>query len=70
MYDADGDQVDTEDEDHPNNSYDDNIKSDNDDGAGIFSISREDYDTLADEHKEERTLSEVRTRRTEDNNVS
>ena len=73
-YDADVDQVDIEEEDHLNNSNDSIIESDDDDDAGIFSIandySSEDDDTLAGEHKEERTLSAVRTRRTEQNNVS
>ena len=74
MYDADVDQVDIEEEDHLNNSDDAIIESDHDDDAGIFSIdndsSREADGTLADEQKEEMTLSAVRTRRTGQNNVT
>ena len=68
-YDADVDQVDIEEDDHLNNSDNAIIDSDNDDeDAGIFSIANdylsEDDDTLADQQKEESTLSAVCTRRT------
>ena len=49
-------------------------KSDDEDDAIILNIandySSENDDTLADEREEERTLSAVRTRRTEQKNVS
>ena len=65
-YDADVDQVYIEEDGHLNISDDAIIESDDDDDAGIFSIandySSEDDDTIADEQKEERTLSAVRTR--------
>ena len=73
-YDADVDQVDIEEDGYLNNSDDAIIESDDEDDSGIFSIandySSEDDDTLADEQKEERTLTAVRTRRTEQNNDS
>ena len=72
-YDADVDHVDIEEYDHLNNSDDAIIESDDDDDAGIFSIandySSEEDDVLADEQKEERTLSAVRTKRTDRNNA-
>ena len=68
-YDADVDQVDIDEEDHLNNSDNAIIDSDDDDDAGISSIVNdypsEDDTILADEQKEESTLSAVRTRRTE-----
>ena len=72
-YDADVDQVDIDEEDHLNNSGNAITDSDDDDDAGIFSIANdypsEDDTILADEQKEESTLSAVRTRRTEQNNT-
>ena len=69
--DADVDQVDINEEHHLSNS--DNAIIDSDDDAGIFSIANnylsEDDTILADEQKEESTLSAVRTRRTELNNA-
>ena len=69
--DADIYQVDIEKDGHRNNSDDAIIESDDNDYAGIFNIandySSEDDDTLADDQKEERTLSAVCTRRTEQN---
>ena len=72
-YDVDVDQIDVE-EDHLHNNNEVISGSDDDDDAGIFSsangYSSEDEDTLADEQKEERTLSTVRTRRTEQTKAS
>ena len=72
-YDADVHQVDIEEEDPFNNSDGSIIESDDDTDAGIFSItndySSDDNDTLADEKKEKRSLSAVRTSQTEQNNT-
>ena len=72
-YDADVDQVDVKEEDHLNNSDGSMIESYNNDDAGIFSIANyypsEDDNILADEQKEESTLSAARTRRAEQTNT-
>ena len=72
-YDADVDQVDIDEEDHLNNIDNAIFDLDDDDDAGIFSIvndySSEDDTILADEQKEESTLSAFRTRRAEQNNT-
>ena len=73
-YDANFDRVDINDEAILNNSDDAIIESEDDDDAGNFSIadsySSEDDVTLADEQKDIKTLSAVRTRRTGRNNAS
>ena len=67
-YDADVDQVNTDEDDHLNNHDDAIIESDDDD-AGIFRIAHDyssEYDyALADEQKEEINLSADCTRQTE-----
>ena len=67
-YDADVNLVDIEEKDHLNNSDDVIIEPDDNEYAGLFSIanddSSEDDDTLADEQKEIKPLSSVRTTRT------
>ena len=73
-YDADVDQVDIKEDDHLNNSDEAIIESDDDDDAGIPSItnkySSDNDELLADEHKEINTLSSVRTKQTGRNNIS